>query len=89
MFNSEHTKMIQEQFEQLAQLVVPYKICEATSKFDVGKIKYKLNLPLKATAVFRKQRATRIPLELQEKVEHILDFLRCNFDTIAPANTDY
>ena len=80
--------MIQEKFEQLAQLVVPHKFCYATSKFDVGKIKYKLNLPLKGTAVFKKQRSTRIPLQLQEKLQHLLDILHDNFNIIAPVNTD-
>ena len=59
----------------------------ANSKFDVGKIKVKLNLPFKATAIFKKQRATRIPLQLQDKVQHILNILT-HFDIMAPVNTD-
>ena len=62
MFNFEHTKLTQPQFEQLAQLLTLFHKCYATSKFDVGKIKVELNLPVKATANFKKQRATRIPL---------------------------
>ena len=54
---------------------------------DVGKIKEELNLPLKATAVFKKQRATRIPLELQDKVQHLLAILT-QFDITSPVNTD-
>ena len=51
------------------------------------KIKVEQNLPLKATAVFKKQRATRIPLQLQERVQHLLDILT-QFGIIAPLNTD-
>ena len=31
-----------------------------------------LNLHLKATAVFKKQRATHLPLQLQERIQHLL-----------------
>ena len=87
MFNFEHTKLTQTQFEKLAQLLTQFKKCYATSKFDVGKIKVELNLPLKATAIFKKQRATRIPFQLQDRVQHLLDILT-HFDIIAPVNTD-
>ena len=47
MFNFEHTRLAQTQFEKLAQLLTQFQNCYATSKFDVGKIKVELNLPLK------------------------------------------
>ena len=87
MFNFEHTKLTQAQFEKLAQLLTQFKKCYATSKFDVGKIKVEQNLPLKATAIFKKQRATRIPLQLQDRLQHLLDIL-LHFDIISPVNTD-
>ena len=87
MFNFEHTKLTQTQFEELAQLLIQFRKRYATSKFDVGKIKVELNLPLKATAIFKKRRATRIPLQLQDRVKHLLDMLT-QFDKIAPVNTD-
>ena len=37
--------------------------------------------------MFKKQRATRIPLQLQEKVQHLLDILT-HFDIIASVNTE-
>ena len=83
MFNFEHTKSTQTQFEELAQLITRYK----QSKFHVGKIEVELNLPLKAAAVFKKQRSTRIPLHLQDRVQHLIDILT-HFDIIAPVNTD-
>ena len=40
------------------------------SKLDVGKIKIELNLHLKTNDIFKKQRATRFPLQLQDRVQH-------------------
>ena len=80
-------KLTQTQFDQLAQLPTQFKKCYATSKIDVGKIEVELNLPLKARAIFTKQRATRIPLQLQYRVQQLLDNLT-HFDIIAPVNTD-
>ena len=82
----EHTKLKQTQFEKLAQLLTHFQNCYATSDFDVGKIEVELNLPLKATAIFKKQRATRILLQLQDRVQHLLDILT-HFDIIAPVNS--
>ena len=86
MFNFEHTKLTQTRFENLAQILTKFLKCYATSKFDVGKIKVELNLPLKATAIFKKQIAARIALQLQDRVQHLLDILT-HFDIIAPVNT--
>ena len=44
-------------------------------------------MSLKATAVIKKRRATRIPLQLQDRVQHLLNILT-HFDIIAPVNTD-
>ena len=85
MFNFEHTKSTQTQFEKLAQLLTQFQKCYATSKFHVGKIKVELNLPLKANAIFKKQRATRIPLQLQDRLQHLLDILT-HLDIIAPVS---
>ena len=87
MFKFEHTKLTQMQFKNLTALLLKYQHCYATSKFDVGKIKVELNLPQKANAIFKKQPATRIPLQLQDKVQHLLDILT-HFDIIAPVNTE-
>ena len=43
------------------------------SYVDVRKNEVELNLPLKATAVFKKQRAARIPLQLQDRVQQLIN----------------
>ena len=62
--------------------------CYATSKFDQRKVKIELKLLLKATAVFQKQGATRIPLQLQERLQLLLH-ISTHFGVIAPVNTDH
>ena len=68
MFNLIHQKLKQEQFEHLAPLLIPYKNCYATSKFDSGKSKVEYNLPWKVTVVFKKQRATGIPYSISSSI---------------------
>ena len=87
MFKFEHTKLSQTQFEELAQFLTQFKKSYATSKLDDGKVKAELHLPLKATSIIKKQRAIRIPLQLQDRVQHLLDIIT-HFDIIAPVNTD-
>ena len=87
MFYFEDTKLTKTQFEKLSQLLTQFKKRYATSKFDVEKIKVELNLPLKATAIFKNQRATRIPLQLPDGGQHVLNILT-HFDIIATVNTD-
>ena len=87
MFKFEHTKLTQTQSEALTQFLTKFEQCYGTSKFNVVKIKVELSLALKATAIFKKQRSTRIQLQLQDRVQHLLDIL-INFDIIAPLNTD-
>ena len=70
MFNFEHTKITQAQFEKLAQLLIQFQKCYETSNFDVGKIKVEPNFPLRATTIFKKQGATRTPIQLQDRVHH-------------------
>ena len=57
MVNFEHMKLTRT---RTFQKFYPF------SKFNVGKTKVEINLPLKATATFKKRRTTRIPLQLQD-----------------------
>ena len=66
VFQFEHRKCNQEQFEQLANLLKQYRNLYATWKFKAGKMKKELNLPMKAQSLFlKKQRSMRIPLQLK------------------------
>ena len=50
----------------------------ATSIFDVGKILSPLHFTLKPDAVFKQQRAGKVPIHLQDKVKRLLDILKKN-----------
>ena len=75
MFNFEHSQITQNEFDKLAKLLLKYPTVYATSKFDVGKVSSSLNLPLKTDAIFRKQRASIVPIHLHDKVNRLLDIL--------------
>ena len=68
MFYFEHSQITQIEFDKLAKQLLKYKSVYATSKFDVGKISSLLHLPLKPDAVFKKQRASKVPIHLHDKV---------------------
>ena len=68
MFNFQQSQITQHEFEKLADLLLKYPTVYATSKFDVGKINSPLYLPLKPDAVFKKQRASKVPIHLHDKV---------------------
>ena len=68
MFNFQHSHITQKEFNKLAELLLKFPTVYATSKFDVGKISSPLHLPLKPDAVFKKQRASKVPIHLQDKV---------------------
>ena len=59
----------------------------ATSKFDIGKVNSPLNLPLEPDAVFKKQRASKVPIHLQDKINRLLDILE-NYGIISPVKKE-
>ena len=67
MFNFEHSQITPIEFDKLAKQLLKYSSVYATSKFDVGKISSSLHLPLKSDAVFKKQRASKVPIHLHER----------------------
>ena len=75
MFNFQHSHITQNKLEKLADLLINYPTVYATSKFDVGKVSSTLHVPLKPDAVFKKQRASKVPIHLYDKVIRLLDIL--------------
>ena len=64
MFDFQHSYLTQEEFEKVIRIILTYKQVYATTKFDVGKTKVKLNLPMKKDAIFKKQRISKVPIHL-------------------------
>ena len=77
MFNFQHSQITQNDFEQVAYLLLKYPRVYATSKFDVGKV----NSPLK------KQRASKVPIQLQDKVNSLHEILE-HYEVISPVNKE-
>ena len=75
MFNFQHSQITQDEFDKLAKQLIKCSSVYTTSKFDVGKISSSLHLPLKPDAFFKKQRASKVPIHLHDKVNRLLDIL--------------
>ena len=87
MFNFEHSQITQKDFDKLAKLLLKFPTVYATSKFDVGKFSSPLILPLKPDAVFKKQRASKVPIQLQDKVNRLFDISE-QYEIISPVNKE-
>ena len=87
MFKFQHSQITQKEFEQLADLLFKYPKVYATSKFDEEKINSPLILRLKPDAVFKKQRASKAPIHLQDKVNRLLEILE-QCEIIFPVNKE-
>ena len=87
MCDFQHSHLTQEEFEKIVTIILEYKQVYATTKFDVGKIKVKLNLPMKKDAIFKKQRISKVPIHLREGIQKLLDILK-KYDLIAPVNKE-
>ena len=85
MFNFQHSQTTQKEFDKLAIFLLKYPTVYTTSKIDIGKINSPLHLPLKSDAIFKKQRASKVPIHLHDKVNRLLDILEQN-DMISPVN---
>ena len=44
-------------------------------KYDIGKTKHKFLIPLKKDATFKKQRPSKIPINLRDKLDKLMDEL--------------
>ena len=87
MFFFQHSQITQDEIDKLVKQLIKYSTVYATSKFDVGKISSSLHLPLKPDAVFKKQRASKVPIHLHDKVNRLLDILE-QYEIISPVNTE-
>ena len=87
MFHFQHSQITQKEFDKLAQQLIKYSSVYATSKFDVGKVSSSLHLPLKPDAVFKEQRASKVPIHIHDKVNRLLDILE-QYEIISPVNKE-
>ena len=79
--------LTQNELEKTVTIILDYRQVYATTKFDVGKTKVKLNLPIKKDAIFKKQRICKVPIHLRERIQKLLDELK-KYDIIAQVNKE-
>ena len=72
MFNFQHSQIFRKWVIQLAEFFFQNDPAKATSKFDVCKIFLPLSLSSKRDAVYKNERASKIPICLQDKVNRPL-----------------
>ena len=83
MFNFEHSQIRRNEFDKLAKQLLKYSTVYATSNFVVGKISSSQFFD----AVFKKQRASKVPIHLHDKVNRLLDILE-QYEIISPVNKE-
>ena len=79
--------LTQEKFDKIVDIILKYRNVYATTKFDVGKTKVKLNLPMKKDAVFKKQRVSKVPIHLRDRTQIVFNVLK-KYDIISPVNKE-
>ena len=72
MFNFQLSQINQQEFERLIDLLLKYHMVYATSNLVGGQSHSPLQIPLKNYGDFKKQRASKVPIHLQDKVKHTL-----------------
>ena len=87
IFDLQHLHLTQYKFERVVTIILTYKQVYTTTKFDVGKTKIKLNIPMKKDAIFKKQRTSKVQIHLRERIQKLLDVLK-KYDIIAPVNRE-
>ena len=87
MFVFQHSQITKNELDKLAKQLINYSSVYATSKFDVGKVSSSLHLPLKPDAVFKKQRASKVPSHLHDTVNRLLNILE-PYEIISPNNKE-
>ena len=87
MFNFQHSQITQDEFDKLAKQLKKYSSVYGSSKFDVGKYCSSLHLPLRFDTVFKKQKASKVPIHLHDKVNRLLNILE-QYEILSPVNKE-
>ena len=81
MFDFQHSHLTQEEFEKIETIILEYKQVYATTKFDVGKTKVKLSLPMKKDEIFKKtknKQSTNSLTRKNPKITRCIEEIRHN-----------
>ena len=56
-------------------MLIEDQVVYSHHKYDIGKTKHKFHIPLKKDAIFKKQRSSKIPVHLRDKLDKLMDEL--------------
>ena len=56
-------------------MLIEDQVVYSHHKYDIGKTKHKFHIPLKKDAIFKKQRPSKIPVHLRDKLDKLMDEL--------------
>ena len=87
MFNFEHSQITQTEFDKLAKQLLKYSTVTQHQNLTLEKLVHHYTIPLKPDAVFKKQRASKVPIHLHVKVNRLLDILE-QYEIISPVNKE-
>ena len=65
----------ESEFADLIQKLIEDQDNYSHHKYDIGKTKHKFHIPLKTEPTFKKQRPSKIPVHLRDKLDKLMDEL--------------
>ena len=72
-FDLTQSDLTDKEFRVLLKVLLDDEDVYCHHKYDVGRTKQKFHIPLKLDCEFKKQRPSKVPLHLREKLETIMD----------------
>ena len=71
-FNWQDTDLLQHEFKELCITLIKNKECYAQNKYDIGNPDLEYHITLKKDAKLDKQRMSRVPVQLEDKLDKLL-----------------
>ena len=71
-FDFQYFDIIEEESTFLVDMLLDYRDVYSRHKFDVGKTRQKFHITLNPKAELKRQRPSKVPLHLNEKLENFL-----------------
>ena len=75
-FDFQFSDITDEEMTLLIDMVIDSRDVYSQHKFDVGKTRHKLHVTLKPNVELKRQRPSKVPLPLKEKLEKLLTQLK-------------
>ena len=75
-FDFQYTDLEDEELVMLIDMIIDSRDVYSQHKFDIGKTKQKFHVTLKPNSELRKQRPSKVPLHLKDKLEKLLGQLQ-------------